>query len=345
MSQILPAKRIPSARGCMLALVLAACLPGVAAACTLAPATGMDPSAGAQQYWVYTNVGEPLMHWGDVWGAVATAPIRLYSACTPGRHQDIHFSPDLAYAGYEVDGAAVFQVGLQLGVQFRIRVNDGRSWGAYQNVGESGIQLRSYPGEVTRDLLVEIQYRYIAVTEPSGSRLYADAFSWIFDNRTDSALSLSRGTLEHHIDKFVPPPAPSCSFTASPPADVPLPEGHAVQLRNPGDSSAPASFSWRFSCNTTAHGAKVIYTPTTNYSGLATGRMEIERGGDAAEGVEIEVRRATSASATKVPVRFGYSYEPGRSGTEYLDARYVRTTGDLKAGTANAGLKIELDAY
>ncbi|KAG1544783.1 hypothetical protein G6F50_013828 [Rhizopus delemar] len=72
--------------------------------------------------------------------------------------------------------------------------------------------------------------------------------------------------------------------------------------------------------------------------------MSIEAGVGAAEGVELEVRRAISSGSTKRPVEFNKVSSRGTSGTEYLDVRYVPITGaELKPGVANGSLKINLD--
>lgn len=324
----------------ILGLVLGA---PAAKACTTV-ADRMDPSAGGTGVeWQFTGVGEPLMGWVRYWGNPANPDTFVYRSCSGSGTQRVVLAPALSL--YSEDdasgGAAIFNVGNGVGVQFSVAIQDASgSWLSDENVSSTGIEVDA--PVIAGDVQVRIWYRYIATADPgSASTLTANAFSW---NISGSGPAYRKVVSSHSIGKYIPPPAPSCGFDLEPPGDVALSHTTLGMLERDG-SGPPKEFSWKFSCNSTASGSIVTYRPGTASGGRPTGRMAIESGPDAAKGVEFEVRRATTASGAKSPVRFDSAYYPGKSGTEYLDVRYVHTGDPLQAGKGNGSLTVELDVY
>ncbi|KAG0753900.1 hypothetical protein G6F22_021250 [Rhizopus arrhizus] len=70
--------------------------------------------------FTYSGVRRPLTEWQELWGSYVDPAAGFYDRCTAGSTYSLNVSPQLAYVGYEVDGAAVFQVAGNVGVQFRI---------------------------------------------------------------------------------------------------------------------------------------------------------------------------------------------------------------------------------
>lgn len=318
-----------------------------AAACTNVTSQ-MDPSgawsAGAE--FKYAGIDEPLTPEVAMWGSLAGPVMNVYQGCSAGAVHDVHMEPELSVY-YEDDGggeAALFNLNASVAIRFWISVmqEDG-TWRGWQRVLSNGVDL-SIP---VRDgnARIRMDYQLVAKEDVGGnSSLETPRYQWKVTNAADGAGTYGRSVSALYLQKYVPPPEPSCSFSSRPPSKVEM--SHTTVSMLERDGSGPASeFRWSFSCNSTALGADMIYKPGTAYSGRPDGRMAIESGAGATGGVEFEVRRATSSGVAKVPVRFGRAYSRGKSGTEYLDVRYVPTGDPLKAGEGKASLTVELGVY
>lgn len=294
--------------------------------------------------FTYSGVGRPLTEWQEMWGSYVDPAASFYVDCTVGSTYSLNVSPQLAYVGYEVDGAAVFEVASNVGVQFRI-VEGTSGFGSARSVGSTGSNL-NVEALGTGRARFKLWYRYIAIVDVgSAMSLKMNPFTWAITNFSDGSLSFGKGSAADDIKLYVPPPPRSCWFVRSPPASVALPLTTVGMLERTG-SGPEQAFTWSFNCNSTASGANITYTPGTSTTDPKSGRMSIEAGVGAAEGVELEVRRAISSGSTRRPVEFNKVSSRGTSGTEYLDVRYVPITGaELKPGVANGSLKINLDVY
>lgn len=297
----------------------------------------------ASNDFTYSGVGQPLTGWLEAVGSISVGEVYLYEACSIGSTYSLNVTPQLGYMGYAVDGAAVFAAASNVGVQFRV-AQGSQGFGSAENVGSSGFDWSATVPHSGR-VRIRLWYRYVAIADVSSAReLKTDPYSWSIANFSDAGLTFNKSMVGDTLNLYVPPPPPSCSFTRTPPAKVAMPHTTIGMLERTGSGPAQA-FDWAFSCNYTASGASVTYTPGTSSIDPKTGRMVIEPGTGAAEGVELEVRRATSAGATKRPVEFNKVLYLGTAGTEYLDVRYVPTGATLKPGLANGSLKVNLDVY
>ncbi|GEM_PF-3070938 len=309
-----------------------------AQACT--PHTAQMGPSMADKYWVYEGIGKPLTGWGQLMTPDGIGELFLYQGCTGGSSYQVEHIPDLPYWGIADDGAAVFEIAENVGVEFRVsRGLEG--FGASHPVGSGGVTLNVSGGANIR---MRLWYRYIAIKDVSaGVNLYPGGYTWTFNNLDDATLSSSRSNQGETIYKYVPPPPPSCWFVRAPAKTVAMPHTTVGMLERDG-SGPQSAFNWSFNC-ISATGAAVEYSPGTSSTDPKTGKMAIEKVAGGAEGVELEVRRSTTSGGRKNPVEFGKSYARDTSGSEYLEVRYVPTGDELKPGPANGSLKVNLDFY
>ncbi len=258
------------------ATLVAALLLGAWTAQACSPSTTTMSPNSAQRYFTYTGVREPLTDWHRLHGSVALETNYLYINCTGYPTYSVTYMPNLSYTGYEVDGAAVFNVGLNIGVQFRV-ANGTDGFGSATNVGSSGIRLEA--NDTENVIRMRIWYRYIAIADVSTvDQLNTIDHNWTFTNHSDGSLTYSKGSHGEQINKYVPPPPPSCWFARSPPARVALPHTTVGMLER--DGSGPAqTFDWTIACNSgVPSGALVKYSAGTSSTDPKTGRMSIEPG-------------------------------------------------------------------
>ncbi|EED39610.1 fimbrial protein, putative [Stenotrophomonas sp. SKA14] len=283
--------------------------------------------------YVFKGRNQPLTEWQtDANGRVHT----LFSGCSDGQNVDVLVDTYLTEVGSD-DGYTTFATNLHwAGVQYRVAIGDK----PFLDITSLSSGIRFPVPTGTGRLAIEVQYRYIALTEaPGGGVLQGGAIFGYTGSHDGSGSALVTATIDM-LNPYVPPPPPSCSITSYP-RSVDLGRLHTSQLRNVGDRGPAHGFSWGYSCNDSVSSAEVRYSADGIIDANA-GTFAVTGG---AKGIGLEVRRGVNGSSEGTPVKFNSPYRLGtRNVTERMSVRYVRT-GEVTAGDANGSLKIRLDYY
>ncbi|MBO0394308.1 fimbrial protein [Stenotrophomonas maltophilia] len=200
-------------------------------------------------------------------------------------------------------------------------------------------------------LPVEVDYRFVALRDFSGESILMGYFEPLAVTDLSYGQSLNQLTVEGVRQR--PREEASCSFSARPPATLQLPTTSTAHLRETGDvgPASDFSFSWTCRAGNQGHSGKgdFRFKSTASISG-SPGQLSTK--GDAT-GVAILVTLERS-NGTQEPIVFDTWYanrlSPGtgglpRTGTQRMQARFVRTNAPLTPGSASSTLTIEAIPY
>lgn len=293
---------------------------------------------------------------GDVVTGWSRATVNYYVDCDPASSADVTIRTTTGLVGQH-DGRLTFRTehdGIGIQMEYRhIRSDGTRS--SWIEPGTAGARLVAYTedigGNPTSSIPIEVDYRFVALRHFSNESILMGDIEPLRVSDGSYGLSLNQLLVEG-ARRSVRVEA-SCSFSASPPATLRLPDTHISALRNAGDVGPAADFSFSWSCRAGNQGhtgkGDFRFKSAAAVSGVP-GQLSTS---GSAEGVNMLVTLENRAG-NQEPIVFDTWYanrlSPGTgglpaNGSQAMQVRFIRTAKGLVPGTASSTLTIEAIPY
>lgn len=293
---------------------------------------------------------------GDIVVGWTRATVNYYADCDPGTSAEVSIGTTTGLAGRH-DNRFTFRTehnGIGIQMEYRYILSDGTR-SSWIEPGTAASKFTAYtediPGNPTASIPIEVDYRFVALRHFSDESILMGDIEPLRVNDGSYGLSLNQLTVEG-VRQSLRVEA-SCSFSATPPATLRLPDTQMSALREPGDvgPAADFSFSWRCRAGNQGHSGRgdFRFRSTAAVSG-APGQLSTS---GTAEGVNMLVT-LEKKDGSQEPIVFDTWYanrlSPGTgglpaNGSQAMQVRFIRTAKALVPGTASSTLTIEAIPY
>ena len=331
----------------------------VALLCLLAPAGAVEAACSAgPQKWMAAQAGYyDSYEAGDVVVDWMTAPVAYYVDCDPISSAQMMLRSATGFAGFH-QGRTTFRtdhegIGIQMEYRYVQSINGAGQpvYSEWQEPGTAGTPITAHAhyvkGTPTAPIIVEVDYRFIALREFSGETIAMGDLEPLVASDRSYGFSLEQLSVEGPQRRLRE--IASCSFSARPPTSLRLPDTHTSLLKNTGDMGEPADFSFSWSCRAgnQGHSGRGDFR-FRSADAITDSAGHLATSGDA-KGVDMLVTLERS-DGTQEPIVFETWYanhlSPGTgglpsSGSQAMQVRFIRNASPLVPGTASSTLTIE----
>lgn len=312
--------------------------------------------AGPQKWMAMPHGYYDSYEEGDIVVDWTRATVDYYVDCDPASSADVMIGTATGLAGRH-DNRFTFRTehdGIGIQMEYRYILPDGTR-SSWIEPGTAGSRVTAYtedtPGNPTSSIPIEVDYRFVALRHFSSESILMGDMEPLRVIDGSYALSLNQLSVEG-VRQSLRVEA-SCSFSATPPATLRLPDTQMSALREAGDVGPAADFSFSWSCRAGNQGhtgrGDFRFKSTAAVSGTP-GQLSTS---GTAEGVNMLVT-LEKKDGSQEPIVFDTWYanrlSPGTgglpaNGSQTMQVRFIRTAKPLVPGTASSTLTIEAIPY